>query len=46
MNATKPDERIITTTLSSLVSQAEEQGFGSPSIIVIGGIVALREALS
>ncbi|MEC9243720.1 MAG: uroporphyrinogen-III C-methyltransferase [Pseudomonadota bacterium] len=46
MNATKPDERILTTTLSSLVSQAEEQGFGSPSIIVIGGIVALREALS
>ncbi|MAS13119.1 MAG: uroporphyrinogen-III C-methyltransferase [Nitratireductor sp.] len=46
MNATKPDERILTTTLSSLVSQAKEQGFGSPSIIVIGGIVALREALS
>ncbi|WP_048645637.1 uroporphyrinogen-III C-methyltransferase [Nitratireductor soli] len=45
MDATTPRERILVADLGSLVAEAERQGFGSPAIIVIGGIVALREQL-
>ncbi|EKF19349.1 uroporphyrinogen-III C-methyltransferase [Nitratireductor pacificus] len=45
MDATTPRERILTADLGNLVEEAERQGFGSPAIIVVGGIVALREQL-
>ncbi|WP_265517205.1 uroporphyrinogen-III C-methyltransferase [Nitratireductor luteus] len=45
MDATTRRERILVTDLESLVREAEAQGLGSPAIIVIGGIVALRKEL-
>lgn len=45
MNATTARERVLTATLGTLLARAEAEGFGSPSIIVIGSIAALPEVL-
>ncbi|MCR4269434.1 uroporphyrinogen-III C-methyltransferase [Nitratireductor sp. ZSWI3] len=45
MDATTERERILVADLGSLAAEADAQGFGSPAIIVVGGIVALREQL-
>lgn len=44
-NATLPDQRTITATLGTLVETAACEHVVSPSLIVIGGIVPLREPL-
>jgi uroporphyrin-III C-methyltransferase len=44
-NATLPGERTIVTTLATLVETAAREKVISPTLIVIGGIVALREKL-
>lgn len=45
-NATLPQERTVTATLGTLVETAQAASVVSPSLIVIGGIVALREGLA
>jgi uroporphyrin-III C-methyltransferase len=45
-NATMPQQRVFVTTLARAGVDAAEQGFGAPSIIAIGEMVRLREALS
>lgn len=44
-NATLPQERTITATLGTLVEAAHRENVVSPALIVIGGIVALRDKL-
>lgn len=44
-NATLPNERTIVATLGTLVKTAAREKVISPALIVIGGIVALREKL-
>jgi uroporphyrin-III C-methyltransferase len=45
-NATTPQQRVFVTTLVQAGVDAAAQGFGAPSIIAIGEMVRLREALS
>ncbi|MGE3366420.1 MAG: uroporphyrinogen-III C-methyltransferase [Rhizobiaceae bacterium] len=44
-NATLPQERTVIATLGSLVQTATRENIVSPTLIVIGGIVALRDQL-
>jgi uroporphyrin-III C-methyltransferase/precorrin-2 dehydrogenase/sirohydrochlorin ferrochelatase len=44
-NGTRPNQRIVTGTISNLYDKATEQKFTGPSIIIIGGVVNLREKL-
>jgi uroporphyrin-III C-methyltransferase len=44
-NATLPGQRTVTATLGTLVETARRERVVSPSLIVIGGIVPLRESL-
>lgn len=44
-NATLPHERTIVATLATLVDTAARESVVSPALIVIGGIVALRDRL-
>ncbi len=44
-NGTRPNQRIVTGTISNLYEKATEQKFTGPSIIIIGGVVNLREKL-
>lgn len=46
MAATLPEERVLVSTLESIADEAERQGFGSPALVAIGGIVAMRAALA
>jgi uroporphyrin-III C-methyltransferase len=45
-NATMPQQRVFISTLERAGVDAAAQGFGAPSIIAIGEMVRLREALS
>jgi uroporphyrin-III C-methyltransferase len=45
-NATMPQQRVFVSTLARAGADAAAQGFGAPSIIAIGEMVRLREALS
>lgn len=45
-NATLPEERTVAATLGTLVEAAARENVVSPALIVIGGIVALREKLA
>jgi len=44
-NATLPEERTITATLGTLTAAAAREHVVSPALIVIGGIVAVRDRL-
>lgn len=44
-NATLPDERTVVATLGTLVETAARENIVSPALIVVGGIVALRDGL-
>lgn len=43
--ATTADEKVVDSTLGSLAADAARHGIGSPSIVVIGAIAALRKQL-
>ncbi len=43
---TTPDQETLTGTLGDIARKAEEAGFAPPSILVVGGVVALRETLN
>ncbi len=45
-NGTLAGQRVITGTLQSLPGQAAEAELGSPALIIIGGVVTLRDNLS
>ncbi|HTJ64949.1 MAG TPA: uroporphyrinogen-III C-methyltransferase [Alphaproteobacteria bacterium] len=45
-SATTPQQRVFISTLDRVATDAAAQGFGAPSIIAIGEMVRLREALS
>jgi uroporphyrin-III C-methyltransferase len=44
-NATLPNERTVATTLGQLGSTATAENIVSPSLVVVGGVVALRDRL-
>ncbi len=44
-NATTPEQRVLVSTLGQISEEAAAQDFGSPSIVAIGEMVRLREAL-
>lgn len=46
MAATTPQERILTATLETVAEEAKAQGFGAPTLIIIGAIVSMRARLS
>jgi uroporphyrinogen III methyltransferase/synthase len=43
---TTPDQETLTGSLGDIAQDAEERGFAPPSILVVGGVVALRETLN
>ncbi len=43
---TTPAQRVITGTLASLYDQAQQEEFESPSLIIIGTVVLLRQTLA
>ncbi len=43
---TTPDQETLTGALGDIAQKAQERGFAPPSILVIGGVVGLRENLS
>ena len=45
-NATLPEERVVVATLGTLAETAAREQVASPALIVVGGIVALREAMA
>lgn len=45
-NGTRPNQRIITGTIADLYQKASDAKFTGPSIIIIGGVVTLRDKLS
>ncbi len=45
-NGTRPNQRIITGTIADLYDRAKQAEFTGPSIIIIGGVVTLRDKLS
>lgn len=46
MHGTLPEQRTCVTTLAKLPEAVVEAGLGSPSVVVIGDVVRLREGLS
>jgi uroporphyrin-III C-methyltransferase/precorrin-2 dehydrogenase/sirohydrochlorin ferrochelatase len=42
---TRPDQRVVVGTLSTLPAQARRQGVRSPALLVIGTVVRLHAAL-
>ncbi|MFA6972275.1 MAG: siroheme synthase CysG [Gallionella sp.] len=46
MNGTQPDQKVVTGTLQTLVGQVADAGLKSPSLIIIGEVVKLRDKLS
>ncbi len=44
-NGTRPNQRIVTGTISNLYEKATDAQFTGPSIIIIGGVVTLRDKL-
>ena len=45
-SATRPEERILVSTIDRVAAEARAQGFEPPAIVVIGENVAVREGLS
>jgi uroporphyrinogen III methyltransferase/synthase len=43
---TTPDQETLTGILGDIAGKANEIGFAAPSILVVGGVVALRETLN
>jgi len=46
MAGTLPEQRVVTAPLGSLADAVEAAGLGAPAVVVVGGVVGLREALS
>ena len=46
ISATTRQTKVLVATLAAVAARAEKAGFPSPSLIVVGSIVAMRKALS
>jgi uroporphyrinogen III methyltransferase/synthase len=44
-NGTRPDQRTVIGTLATIAGDAAAAEIGSPAIVIVGGVVALRERL-
>jgi uroporphyrin-III C-methyltransferase/precorrin-2 dehydrogenase/sirohydrochlorin ferrochelatase len=44
-NATRPNQRVVVGTLGTLAAKADAAELGGPSIIIVGTVVTLRDAL-
>ena len=44
-NATRPNQRVVVGTLGTLAARAQAAELGGPSIIIVGTVVTLRDAL-
>ena len=42
---TRPEQRVVTAPLSSIAEEVEKAGLKPPAIIIMGGVVSLREKL-
>jgi uroporphyrin-III C-methyltransferase/precorrin-2 dehydrogenase/sirohydrochlorin ferrochelatase len=45
-NGTRPNQRVIVGTLGDIAARAEAEKVGSPTMIIIGSVVRLREKLN
>jgi len=45
-NGTRRDQRVVSATLETLTEAVEEAGLQGPALIIVGGVVALRDRLS
>jgi len=45
-NGTRPNQRVLTGTLADIVAKTEAEGYQSPSMIIIGSVVQLRDRLA
>jgi uroporphyrin-III C-methyltransferase/precorrin-2 dehydrogenase/sirohydrochlorin ferrochelatase len=45
-NGTRPDQRVITATLSDVADRVQDAGLQSPCMILIGSVVTLRDRLN
>ncbi|MEM9045178.1 MAG: uroporphyrinogen-III C-methyltransferase [Pseudomonadota bacterium] len=45
MNATRPDMKVLETTLATAVADAKTAGIGPPAIVCIGEVVRMRQCL-
>ncbi len=45
-NGTREDQRVVSAALSDIATHAEEAELAGPAVIVIGGVVTLRDKLS
>jgi siroheme synthase len=45
-SGTLPGQRVVVTTLGELVNRVRTEGISSPAMIVVGGIVGMREKLA
>lgn len=46
MKGGSPEQRVFTSTLRDIAAQIQDQGFGSPSLIVFGEVIRYREVLN
>ena len=46
MSGTMPEQRVVQATLGELVEAVEAAGLGAPSVVAVGPVVTLRDALS
>jgi uroporphyrinogen III methyltransferase/synthase len=44
--ATHPDQRVVTGTVKTIPGIVKEAGIGPPSLLIIGGVVSLRDTLA
>lgn len=42
---TRPEQRVVTAPLNNIVEEVEKQGMKPPAIIIMGGVVSLRDKL-
>ena len=46
MHGTRPDQKVVVSTVTDLPAAVEEAGLGAPSVVAVGRVVELREQLS
>jgi uroporphyrinogen III methyltransferase/synthase len=45
-NGTRPSQRTVTGTLGTIAGNAEREGLSAPAIVIVGTVVALRDAVT
>ncbi len=45
-NGTQPSQRTVTGTLTTIAEDAEREGLRAPAVVIVGTVVALREAVA